>query len=178
MAVQGTGQIPEKLINYKMYVDGAAAASALVDATLPSIEFLTETINGAGIAGEIESPTIGHTQAMTTELNVRTILDADFSLIEPKSHQFEFRAAQQSTVQSTGAIEARKLSVVMKTTPLSYDLGTLAVGAPTDGTLTFSVTYLKIEYEEKKVLEIDKVNMIYNVNGKDYLHVVRNILGI
>lgn len=178
MAVQGTGQIPEKLINYKMYIDGAASESALVDVTLPTIEYMTETINGAGIAGEIESPTLGHTQAMNAELNLRAILGADFNLLEPRSYQMEFRAAQQSTVQSTGVIEAKKLSVVMKGTPLSHELGTLAVGAPTDSTKSFSITYLKIEYENKKVLEIDKINMIHEVNGKDYLQVVRNILGI
>lgn len=178
MAVQGTGMIPEKIINFKAYFDGSASHSALVDVTLPTIEFMTDTINGAGIAGEMESPVLGHTQAMTTEFNFRTITATDFNTLEPRSYQIELRAAPQSTVQSTGKIEVSKLSIVIKGTPLSHDLGTLAVGATTDSTKSFSTTYIKIEYDGKVVLEIDKINMKYAVNGTDYLIAVRNALGI
>ena len=59
MALTGPGIIPEKVVNYMLYVDGSKSETALVDADLPDIQFMSETISGAGIAGEIDSTTLG-----------------------------------------------------------------------------------------------------------------------
>ena len=52
-------QVPEKLINFRVYLDGNNLIG-VADVELPSIEAMTETVKGAGIAGEIDSPTLGH----------------------------------------------------------------------------------------------------------------------
>lgn len=72
------GVIPEKIINYKCYIDGEMSPTALVDAELPDIQFMSETISGAGIAGEIDSPTLGHFQNMEIGLNFRTLINQNF----------------------------------------------------------------------------------------------------
>ena len=41
--------VPEKLINYKVYLDGSDMVG-LADVELPNFEAMTETIKGAGIA--------------------------------------------------------------------------------------------------------------------------------
>ena len=64
--------VPEKLINYKVYLDRSDMVG-LADVELPNFEAMTETIKGAGIAGEIDSPTLGHYGSMTLTLNWRTI---------------------------------------------------------------------------------------------------------
>ena len=45
----GIGVIPEKTINYKLYIDGSASQAALVDADLPEIKMMSDTISGAGM---------------------------------------------------------------------------------------------------------------------------------
>ena len=41
------GIIPEKIINYKCFIDGEMSPTALVDVDLPDIQFMSETISGA-----------------------------------------------------------------------------------------------------------------------------------
>lgn len=43
-----------------------------------------------------------------------------------------------------------------------------------DATVTVEVIYLMIEIDGKNKIEIDKLNFVYKVNGKDILEKVRN----
>lgn len=172
------GIIPEKIINYKCYVDGEASPTALVDVELPDIQFMSETINGAGIAGEIESPTLGHFQNFEIGLNFRTLIDKNFKMFSQKQYALEFRAATQSTDMNSGKITPGKLKVSTRVVPKSLGLGKLEVGKPTGSNQKFTCHYLKIEVDNEIVLEIDKINMIFNVDGEDLLAAVREALGM
>lgn len=174
----GIGVIPEKTINYKLYIDGSAAQAALVDADLPEIKMMSDTISGAGIAGEIESPTLGHTSSLILGLNIRSLMGEDFLALAQKSYTLELKAGMQSTDQVNGVVKTGKLSVVAKGTPTGLTLGKLSVGKPTDSKAEFSLTYLKITYDGKEVLEIDKIAMIHKVNGTDYLADLRDAMGM
>ena len=50
--------VPEKLINFRVYQDGADLLG-VADVSLPSLEAMTETVKGAGVAGEVDSPVLG-----------------------------------------------------------------------------------------------------------------------
>lgn len=178
MANTGAGIIPEKAINYKMYVDGATSESAIVDVELPDIQFMTETISGAGIAGEIDSITLGHIQAMTIGINIRTLVQEDLKLLEQRAYSIEFKAATQSADQSGGKFNVGRLRIMVKGYPKGLTLGNLGVGKATDSKKDFTVNYIKVEYDGKEILEIDKTNMIFKVNGTDYLAEVRAALGM
>lgn len=172
------GIIPEKLINYNLFVDGSRSESAIVDVDLPDVQFMSENITGAGIAGEIESPTLGHTSPLNMTLNIRTLIDEDFKYLEPRAYSLEIKAGMQSYNQSEGKIQVKKLSVMVKGIPKGFSLGKASVGKPTDSKREFAVTYLKVEYEGKEVLEIDKTNMIFKVNGTDFLVDLRAAMGM
>lgn len=178
MSKLGAGVIPEKAINYKLYVDGSSSLAAMVDVTLPNIEYLSETISGAGIAGEIDSLTLGHTSPMTLGINIRSLVGEDFKFLAQRSYTLEIKAAMQSNDQSKGKLLVGKLAIIAKGTPKNLNMGTLGVGKTTDSNKEFSLTYLKIELDGEVVLEIDKVNMIFIVNGEDMLAEVRAALGM
>lgn len=172
------GQIPEKLANYLLYEDGKRNESAVVDVDLPDIQFLTENISGAGILGEIESVTAGHTGPLVTTINIRTVKDNDFILLEPRAYTLELKAGLQSYDQTAGKINYHKYSVLMKGVPKGIKLGKASVGKPTDSSREFAVNYLKIELDGKEMLEIDKINMIFKVNGTDLLADLRAAMGM
>ena len=44
-------QIPERLINFNIYKDGIRGVLGVADVELPSLEAMTDTLTGAGIAG-------------------------------------------------------------------------------------------------------------------------------
>ena len=55
----GSNKIPERLIGFRVYNDNNDLLG-IATVTLPMIEAMTDTVSGAGIAGEVESPVLGH----------------------------------------------------------------------------------------------------------------------
>lgn len=169
--------IPERTINYRVYNDSNdILGMATVD--LPDIEAMTDTVSGAGIAGEVESPTLGHFGSMETTINWRTITENAVDLYAQKQHHLEFRSAQQISDVAAGTLTSQQVRLVMRCVPKNLELGSLEASAATDSSSTFEVVYLKIFIDGKEVIEIDKYNFKYVVNGEDLLQVVRQHLGI
>lgn len=172
------GIIPEKIINYKCFIDGEMSPTALVDVDLPDIQFMSETISGAGIAGEIDSPTLGHFSAFEIGMNFRTLIKDNFKTFSQKVYALEFRVATQSTDMSGGQINKGRLKISTRVVPKGLGLGKLEVGKPSGSNQKFACAYLKVEVDNETVLEIDKINMIFNVNGEDLLAEVRDAIGM
>ena len=147
------GVIPEKIINYKCYIDGEMSPTALVDAELPDIQFMSETISG-------------------------TLINQNFHNFTQKVYALEFRAATQSTDVVGGKIQTGKLKISTRVVPKNIALGKLEVGKPSGSNQKYSCLYLKVEMDGETVLEIDKINMIFNINGEDLLEEVRDAMGI
>lgn len=169
-------QIPEKINNYNVYDESEKLVGISGEITLPTLEPLTESVSGAGIAGEVDSPTIGHFGSMTIDIPFRTILDQTFNLMEPKAQVIKLRAAQQNYDTAGGDYNVTPLRIILKTQPKSIDLGSIAMGTPTNTTNTLEVLYIKIVADGKEVLEYDKYNFIYRVNGTDYLQNVKDMI--
>lgn len=170
-------QIPEKLNNFSAFLNGNTWLG-VADVTLPNFESMTETLSGAGIAGEVDSPTLGHFSSMTTTINWRTVVQEALLLLGQKSHTIDFRGAQQTYNSSTGEYKMFGLRVSMKVMPKTGTLGSLTPASPTETSNEFEVTYIKIFIDGKEVLELDKFNFIFKVAGTDYLAPVRQLLGM
>ena len=168
---------PDKLINYRVYKDGATMlGEGTVD--LPEIAYMVDTLSGAGIAGEIETPVIGHIQSMSTTINWRTINKDAIDLLKTSGALLTFRASQQQVQADTNALQNEPVKILMRVLPKTTTLGSAEVGATTDSSTELEVTYLKIEIGNENMLEIDKVNFKFIVRGEDRLASVRSDLGM
>ncbi|CAM4110920.1 phage major tail tube protein [Mesobacillus thioparans] len=165
--------IPEKVVNYNVYDDTEKLVGIASEVTLPSLENLSETVSGAGILGEYESPTPGHFGSMTIEIPFRTILDKSFQLMKNRGRSIVLRAAQQSYDVSSGQASTRPLKITVRGIPKGLELGKLAVGGMTESKNTMEVLYLKVEENGKVLLELDKLNFIFKVQGEDLLADIR-----
>lgn len=172
-----SNQVPEKLINFKAYNEGSDLIG-VVDVELPSLEAMTETVTGAGIAGEIDSPTLGHYGSMTCRINFRTVTKAAAQLAAQRAHQLEFRGSQQIYDAGAGSYSTQSIKVVVKAVPKTVELGNLTVGAPTETGNEFEVNYIKVWVGGSELIEIDKYNFIARIGGTDYLASVRADLGV
>ncbi|NPV30560.1 MAG: phage major tail tube protein [Firmicutes bacterium] len=170
-------QVPEKLINFRVYEDGVDLLG-IADVELPSIEAMTETVKGAGIAGEVESPVLGHFGSMTCTINWRTIVRPIVHLVEPRAHNLDFRGALQVYNTATGEYRVQAVRVSVRALPKKTQLGKLDVGANADASNEFEVVYLNVTIDGRKLVEIDKYNYICFINGTDYLRRVRQALGL
>ncbi len=168
--------IPEKLIDFRVY-EGGNNFIGVVNAELPSLEAVTETVSGAGIAGEYDSPVIGHYQSMTLSLTWRTPTVKLLALAAPKVHQLDLRGAIQVNDSANGQYRPVPIRVAVNCTPKTTAPGSFEAGSPTDSSNEFEVTYMKIWYDGVEIIEIDKLNYICKIDGVDYLAAVRQALG-
>lgn len=168
--------IPEKVVNYNVYDDNEKLVGITGDVTLPNLEAMSETISGAGIIGEYDSPTPGHFGSMTVELSFRTLYQKSFSLMRYRGRSLVLRAAQQSYDVSQGRIFHRGLKITIKGIPKNLELGKLAVGGSTETKNTLEVLYIKVEENGTKLLEIDKLNGICEIDGEDMLGDIKNLI--
>lgn len=168
--------IPEKVINYNVYDDTEKLVGVASETTLPNFEPLAETVAGAGILGEYESPTIGHFGSQTAEISFRTLMEPSFNLMKNSGRALVFRAAQQSKDVTSGKINTRALKITLKGTPKGLELGKLAPGAMTESKNILEVLYVKVEENGNVLLEYDKLNFVFIVNGEDLLADLRNAL--
>lgn len=168
--------IPDKIINFNVYSDTEKLLGVSGEVTLPDFEPMTETLSGAGILGEIESPTPGHFGSQEIEIQFRTLTQSAFKVFENDSNTFIFRAAQQSRAVTSNKSEVRPLKIVVKGASKGGNLGKLGVGAPTETTVKLEIYYIKVEENGETLLELDKLNCIYVVNGVDKLADIRNAI--
>ncbi len=167
---------PEAYIDFEVY-ENAINFVGVAKATLPNINFLTQQITGAGIAGNIEAVLTGMVDAMSLLLQFRSATDAAISLLKPIKHNIDLRVAEQywNTVSSAKTVQADKY--VMTVMPKSFSPGTVAPASAADTSGEYSVYYYAGYKEGKKLWEIDPWNYICNIGGIDYMQDVRKALG-
>lgn len=167
---------PEAYIDFEVYED-AKNFVGISQAGLPDITFLTQTITGAGISGNVEAVLIGMVEAMTLTLNFRSVADAATKLMAPKRHNLDLRVAEQywNTEKVSKEIAADKYVLVV--IPKSTKPGNIAPASAADVSGEYTVYYYAGYKDSKKIWEIDPWNYICEVNGVDYMKDVRKALG-
>jgi P2 family phage contractile tail tube protein len=168
--------VPALGINFAVYYDGEDLVG-LAEAELPNLEAMSETIKGAGIAGEMKTIVLGHFSAMTLSLTWRNTTDAFVKLAHQKVHELYLYSSQQDYDAGVGEYRDRKVALFVKAIPSTLNIGKLATASLTDTKTDFEIPYLKLEIDDKERIEVDKLNYIFKVDGVDYLAGVRSALG-
>ena len=169
-------KIENGVTNFAVYED-ATEYYGMAEVTLPEITQISEEVKGAGIAGAFDGTFVGHLEAMSLTLNFRSVTTDAIKLAEPRKHQLDLRAAQQSWDNSTGRYVQQAVKHVLVVSPKKFAPGKLAPASSAEASGEYPVTYYATYIDGKKVLEIDILSFIYYVNGVDYLEDVRKALG-
>ena len=136
---------------------------------LPEINMKSSTIDGAGIGGEIDSPTIGQFESMEQEINFNTLYSSAMQMLSPLSSvNLTIRGAQQ-VYDKNGGYSFKGVRVVEKGRVKKFKPGKLEKGEAMDASVTIELTYIKIEVDGEVLVEIDKLNPKYYVMGVDML---------
>lgn len=94
-----------------------------------------------------------------------------------RQHNIDLRAAQQQKDTVKGTTEVVSVKHILVVTPKKLNPGKVATAAAAEVSGEYAVSYYATYIDGKKKLEIDPLNYIYYVNGKDYLADVRKALG-
>ena len=166
----------ESVINFAVYEDSVEYVG-MAGVTLPNLAAIVQTLSGAGIAGNVEVPVLGHYDVMSLTLNFRTTTEHSVRLSEPRRHNIDLRMAQQIEDTVAGEVKVQSINHVLVVVPKTDTGGTIAPAAPTNGSGEYSVRYWATYIDGAKVREIDPLNFICEVNGVDYLADVRKAIG-
>ncbi len=164
------GGIPTSLQGFSLYID-ALKEVGTVDLELPNIQFMTDTLSGSGIAGEIEVPVPGLTQSMTLKIKKRAVNQQFTTLLAPRNHLLTFRGNMNMAdpEHSVKKSKNRKIRVVANVTPKSMNIGKAEVAKSMDTEAEFEVASIIVFVDEVANLHIDKFNNKFVVDGVNYL---------
>ena len=159
---------PERIINVMVY-DGKTGEffGDAVSMDLPEVSFRSDTVSGAGIAGEYEAPTVGHFEAMTATINWRSIATKSFKLLISDAVDLDVRSAIQTYDSGT-----------LRVTPRSWRGPSLEAGSTEGCSTELTVMRYHVWFDNVSVLEADPTNYVYKVAGVDQLAPVRYALGL
>ena len=166
----------ESVINFAVYEDSVEYVG-MAGVTLPNLAAIVQTLSGAGIAGNVEVPVLGHYDVMSLPLTFRPTTEHSVRLSEPRRHNIDLRMAQQIEDTVAGEVKVQSIKHVLVVVPKTDTGGTVAPAAPTNGSGEYSVRYWATYIDGAKVREIDPLNFICEVNGVDYLADVRKAIG-
>jgi P2 family phage contractile tail tube protein len=170
--------IPDKVTNFMCY-GGAGATTLLgvVTAELPAFEAMTETLSGAGIAGELATVVQGHFSSQTLKMTFRTVTADMLGLLAQVTHAIQLRGSMQVHDSALGRTTSRALVSDAQGPLKVLTPGKLEPGKGMDAAVDLEIQAIVITIDGEPVVELDKLNMVFVVDGVDYLRQIRQDIG-
>ncbi|MCI8950037.1 MAG: phage major tail tube protein [Lachnospiraceae bacterium] len=169
--------LPEVINQFNVYDgDGNRHIGITGEMSLAEIKNIMASVSGSGISGSYNVPVVGHFESITQEIPFRTLYVNIAELLNPmKLQTFNIRGAIQATNISTGAAKIVGFRYLLKGRSSGLNPGNLNNGEVMGTKVPIEVTYVLIEIGGKPFFELDKVNGVYRVDGKDLLAEVRRL---
>ena len=166
--------LPRKLKNFNFSVDGTSYLGETVEVTQPKLALKLEAYRAGGMQGEVdvnqgieklelEFKMGGH------EPNLIALFGGSIS-----GNLFRFQGAYQR--DDTDEVDA--VEIVCRGRLSEIDEGSSKAGDDTEHSYKASLTYYKKVVNGKDIVEIDMLNQIFMVDGKDRLAEIRAAMGL
>ncbi len=155
---------------FNAYQNGVKRVGVTAEVTLPEFEFKSESVEAAGLMGTIDAVAVGHTDAIEQEIPFINADDDFFdSLVNGQNVSMTLRGSQQVNDSSSGAIKNVPVRVVFGGIVKKIKLGSLKQAGLGNPSVTLSLNYYLHEFNGQKRMEIDKLNSVCVINGKDLM---------
>lgn len=169
-------KIPQVINRFNLYKSGNKLVGLTGEMELPVITMLTDSLEGAGTGGNMDVPVIGLTDNMDMSIPYMSINREMFSMANPnEAADLTLRGAIQGTDPATGKISYTSLAVSVRGVVKEITPGSVKAGGKMESSITLTLSYYKIVLDEVTVMEIDKLNGVFVVNGVDVLKEVRDM---
>ena len=162
---------PEVINNFRVYNDANRVVGTTDEIALPNLQAITATISGAGILGEYNTAVVGMFQSIAPEIPFRMIDKDYFGMLNTgEQSKIVLRSSvQQRNRQKGNTLSTQAMRIVYQGHPTGANFGTLKQGNLMNASITLELTYTLIELGGMVMLELDKLNSVYKVMGKDLL---------
>jgi len=113
---------------------------------------------------------------MESTIKFLTLCQGAFSVMDPtEAVDIVVKGALQGMDAGTGATGFQRISIYERGVVKKFTPGTMKAGGKMDSQVTLGLSYYKIVIDGKTMLEIDRLNGVFIVDGKDVLKNVRDM---
>ncbi|MDL4385841.1 phage major tail tube protein [Citrobacter braakii] len=169
--------LPRKLKNMNLFFDGDNWQGLAEEITLPKITRKMEAYRGGGMNGAAQIDMGLDDGALDMEVTLGGMeaqIYKQWGVAEIDKVQLRFAGAYQR--DDTGDVTA--CEVVVRGRLSEIDPGSAKQGDNTQVKFSFKPTYYKLVWDGADLIEIDVVNMVEKVDGKDRLAEQRAAVGL
>ncbi len=168
--------IPEVMNNYNVYNDRAKKLIGISgEVELPELEAITDTVEAAGVLGEVEDPVTGQFSSAKIKIPFSNLYEDIFTLMDTtKPPQLTLRGSMQVMNSSTGGTDYIPVKIVVRGKATTSSLGKLVKGKKGEPEIELEILYIKVMINNRTTLELDKLNFKFAINGKDMLAKIRS----
>lgn len=165
------------IVNFAVYENGSEYLG-IAKVSLPDVSHKTITANGAGIAGDIEVPVVGQTNAMTCTIEFNDNPEAAYRLNTPGVHIIDLRVPHQELDAKSSELRIRGYKHILHVSPITLKGGEIAPATMQGVGIDFACLYRADYIDGKRVLLIDKTHGEYRgIDGKNIYDDVNKALG-
>lgn len=166
--------IPQKISLFNIYNTGNKLIGISGEVTIPDFESVSEDLEIAGILGPINSPTPGLFNSMEMEIPFLQMWTDIIDLMNPlERRQLTLRGSVHIEDAGLRKIVNKGMRIIVEGYPKGMSPGAWKAGSPMNSSLKLELEYIKIDMDNKNVLELDKLNAVYKLNGTDIMEKIR-----
>ena len=168
------GLLPQAIVGYNAYTFGNKLIGITGDVELPELEFLSDTISGAGIGGEVDISIPGIASAMEIEVPFTSLTGNMLDIFKKDEvSEITLRGSEQNEDTATYKLYKVPVKISMRGLVKKIKSGKVAPGAKMESSITLALQYIKIDVDGTNQLEFDPLNMVCVINGEDLMEEVR-----
>lgn len=167
--------LPSKLRKFNLFNEGRSYLGIVEEVTLPKLSWKTEEYNGAGMVAPVDIPLTLEKLELQMSLG-GMVLDAlhQFGTIGLSDVGLRFNGSYQ---EGQGNV-IQAVECVIRGYHREIDIGNVKQGENTQHKITSALSYYKLSVDGQDIIEIDALNQIFVVNGKDLYADHRKALGL
>ncbi|WP_448647203.1 phage major tail tube protein [Pseudomonas mohnii] len=169
--------LPKKLKNMNLFNDGVSYVGQSKSVTLPKLGRKFEQFRGGGMDGPVKAD-LGHSddgiQLEWTLGGWDLTALRQYGAVSVSGVMLRWAGSIQR--DDTGDVSA--VEVVVRGRHEEIDMGDAESGEDTEHKFTTTCSYYKLTIDGNVEVEIDLLNFIFNVNGKDMLAEHRKAIGL
>ncbi|MBA1289169.1 phage major tail tube protein [Pseudomonas japonica] len=169
--------LPRKLKHMNLFNDGHSYVGVCASVTLPKLGRKLEAWRGGGMEGPVKVD-LGHSddgiQVEWTLGGLDLVVLRQFGAVKADGVMLRWAGSyQRDDTGDTSAVE-----LVVRGRHEELDMGEGKPGENTEHKITTACSYYKLTVDGKEEIEIDLLNFLYLVDGKDLLAEHRKNIGL
>jgi len=164
-----------KVTNARVYINGTDFIAKAEEVDLPKVKFKTTETKGLALIGETDLPTI--LDKMEARIKFNSVYPEFVAIASNPFKTVSVIVKSPAAIYTQEGVQFKPLKAELRGTFVEFDTGKMKKGDNAEAEARMSVYYYKLEYDGREVYEVDILNNILKIEGKDVLADYRNAMG-